>query len=73
MKVYRAQGNFILKEGNVRLSDRIKIREEYFGGIVFNTETGDITEVDHEAYQLLVWLRGIGAANIHSLLRHNSL
>ena len=60
----------MLKKGDVRLSDRIRIREEYFGGIAFNSETGDITEFDHEAYQLLVWLRDTGAADIRSLSRH---
>lgn len=66
-------GNFILKEGAVRLSDDVRIREEYFGGIVFHRSTGDTLEVDHEAYKLLAWLRKTGAADIRALLHQKQV
>ena len=45
--------NYMLKDGAVKLSEEVKLREEYFGGIVFHKNTGDILEVDREAYKML--------------------
>jgi radical SAM protein with 4Fe4S-binding SPASM domain len=43
------------------LSKSIKLRQEYFGGIVFNTRTGAIAEVDREAFVLLTEMRAQGS------------
>jgi len=40
-----------------RLSVRVRLRKEYFGCFVFNAYTGDILEVDHEAFNQLERLR----------------
>ena len=40
-----------------RLSVRVRLRKEYFGCFVFNADTGNILEVDHEAFDLLERLR----------------
>lgn len=66
-------GSHIVKEGSVRLSGQIKLREEHFGGIVFHKDTGDTLEVDREAYQMLVWLQKTGAANIRVLSRQKQV
>jgi len=57
------------KESIVRLSAHVKLREEYFGGIVFHKNTGDTVEVDREAYEMLVWLPKAGATDMRGLLR----
>jgi radical SAM protein with 4Fe4S-binding SPASM domain len=41
-----------------RLAENIRIRREHFGGIVFNTKTGALLEVDREAFVLLTKLSG---------------
>jgi radical SAM protein with 4Fe4S-binding SPASM domain len=58
-----------LKSGTVRLSAGIRLREEYFGGLIYNTATGDTLEVDAEAYRLLQWLRETGSADVRAISR----
>jgi radical SAM protein with 4Fe4S-binding SPASM domain len=64
---------FSPKEGFIRLSNCIRLREEFFGGIVFNRDTGDIVEVDREAYELLAWIQKIGEADAIDLTRHKGI
>jgi len=66
-------GSLILEEGVVRVSDRVRIRQEHFGGIIFHANTGDTLEVDHGAYKLLIWLRETGVADIRPLLRQKQI
>jgi hypothetical protein len=49
--------NAISRDGFLRLSDDVTLREEYFGGLVFHRQTGSTLEVDHEAYHFLSWLK----------------
>jgi len=63
-------GSHMLKEGVVRVSGQVKLREEYFGGIVFHKDTGDTIEVDREAYEMLICLQKTGTTNIRVLSRH---
>ena len=67
------QGNLIAEEGGARLSDHVKIRKEFFGGIAFHTNTGDTLEVDLEAYKLLVWLRETGAVDVRILMKRQQV
>jgi radical SAM protein with 4Fe4S-binding SPASM domain len=71
--IYIRYGNVVLKKGFVRLSNKVRLRPEYFGGIVFNSETGDTVEVDHEAFGLLIWLRKAVFEDIHNLSRHRHI
>jgi radical SAM protein with 4Fe4S-binding SPASM domain len=66
-------GGIIREEGTIRLADHVMLREERFGGLVFNANTGDILEVDREAFNLLVWLRRIGAAGVGELARQKDI
>jgi len=63
----------IREEGAVRLAEHVMLREEHFGGIVLNANTGDILEVDREAFNLLSWLRQAGAAGIGELTRYQEI
>jgi radical SAM protein with 4Fe4S-binding SPASM domain len=56
-------GDFALREGSVKLSDSIRIRDEDFGALVFNTATGDTLEVDNAARAFLLRLRNAGAVD----------
>ena len=62
----------VVRNGAVRLSEKVRLRAEYFGGIVFHKDTGDILEVDHEAFMLLLWLRENGHVELKQL-RHYDL
>jgi len=68
--VFLSHGGVIRDEGKLRLANHVMLREEYFGGIALNTNTGDILELDREAFYLLSWLRRIGAAGIAELSRN---
>ncbi len=48
-----------MKSNLIKLSSRVKIRKEYFGGILFNTNTGDVVEVDREAFKLISIIKDI--------------
>ena len=39
------------------LSEKVRLRSEYFGGLAFNTGNGDIIELDKEAFALLSFLK----------------
>ena len=64
--------NATLKEGYLRLSDNVKLRKEYFGGLVFHKETGTTLEVDDEAYQLLCWLKQTGWVNANAFIHRKA-
>ncbi|MGM0411590.1 MAG: hypothetical protein ACQEQF_12620, partial [Bacillota bacterium] len=38
------------------LNDNIVLRKEYFGGIIFNKNTGTIIDLDQEAFLLLKYI-----------------
>jgi radical SAM protein with 4Fe4S-binding SPASM domain len=52
----------------IKLSDRVKTRKEYFGGILFNMDTGDVIEVDREAYKVISTMKESGAVDMETLL-----
>lgn len=52
----------------VKLSDKIKIRKEHFGGIIFNMVTGDVIEVDREAFTVVSAIKEIEIVVIKVLL-----
>ena len=60
-------GSLITDKGSIKLSGQVKIRHEYFGGIIFHSGTGDIVEVDREAFQVLLALLETGPMDISSL------
>ena len=39
-----------MKAKFIKLSDKVKIRKEHFGGILFNTDTGDVIEIDRGSF-----------------------
>jgi len=59
----------------ISLSDKVRLRREYFGGLVFNTWNGNIVELDREAFALLTFLeQGILTKNdLRSVLVKNKL
>jgi radical SAM protein with 4Fe4S-binding SPASM domain len=59
----------MLKDGAVKLTEHVKLREEYFGGIVFNKCTGDTLEVDRETFEMLAMLQKAGANDMRPLSR----
>ncbi len=52
----------------VKLSDKAKIRKEYFGGILFNMDTGDVVEIDREAFVLVSTMKESGPVDMETLL-----
>ena len=66
-------GGVIREGGKVRLASHVMLREEHFGGIVLNTNTGDILEVDREAFNLLIWLHSVSVAGIGELSRYKDI
>ncbi|MCL2322222.1 MAG: radical SAM protein [Oscillospiraceae bacterium] len=54
--------------GALKLRSSIKLREEYFGGIVFDKETGNIIELDREAFSFLTMVKDLKAIHIDDLL-----
>jgi len=56
----------------IKLSDRVKTRKEYFGGILFNIDTGDVIEVDREAFTVISTMRESGAVDMETLLNLSS-
>jgi hypothetical protein len=43
----------VSKDIYIRLSPGIRLRQEFFGGLVFDPHTGTILEVDKDAFLLL--------------------
>lgn len=56
-----------LKSPHISLSDSVRYRKEYFGGILFNTDTGTMVDVDREAYSLVSLVKSIGIVDINDL------
>jgi len=65
--------SLVIDKRIAQLSDCVRLRKEYFGGIVFNADTGDILEVDHEAFNLLERFRAAETVDINSLLKQEGL
>ncbi len=57
-----------VKSKFIKLSDRVKIRKEYFGGVLFNMDTGDIIDVDREAFTVLSIIKHNELVNMDALL-----
>ncbi len=56
-----------MKPSIIKLSSRTRIRKEYFGGILFNMDTGDVVEVDREAFHVITVLKDAEIADIRNL------
>jgi len=56
-----------LKSSYIGLPHSVLIREEYFGGILFNTCTGTMIDVDREAYSLVLLIKAIGIVDINDI------
>lgn len=53
---------------NLKLSNNVKIRKEYFGGIIFNMSTGDVIEVDRGAFTVISIIKDMEVVNVQALL-----
>lgn len=51
-----------VKSPYLGLSDSVRYRKEYFGGILFNTNTGTMLDVDKGAYLLAELIKGMGVS-----------
>ncbi|MHB1405946.1 MAG: radical SAM protein [Desulfitobacteriaceae bacterium] len=58
-----------VKSPYISLSDSVRIRKEYFGGILFNTGTGTMMDVDREAYLLVELIKTMGVVDVNDLDR----
>ena len=56
-----------VKSPYISLSDSVRYRPEYFGGILFNTSTGTMMDVDREAYLLVELIKNMGVVDINDL------
>ncbi|WP_258361171.1 hypothetical protein [Moorella sulfitireducens (nom. illeg.)] len=56
-----------MRSPHIGLSDSVRHRKEYFGGILFHTGTGAMIDVDREAYALILLLEKIGVADVNEL------
>ncbi|NSW89532.1 MAG: hypothetical protein HPY74_02420 [Firmicutes bacterium] len=57
-----------MKSNLLKLSNRVIIRKEYFGGILFNRDTGDVIEVDREAFTVVSIIKDIEVVYMKTLL-----
>ena len=55
------------KSSNIGLSPSVFIREEYFGGILFNAGTGTMIDVDREAYSLMLLIKNMGIVDVNDI------
>ncbi|WP_291299792.1 radical SAM/SPASM domain-containing protein [Desulfosporosinus sp. BICA1-9] len=53
----------------ISLSDSVRCRKEYFGGILFNTRTGTMMDVDRGAYLLILLIQTMGVVDVNDLDR----
>lgn len=51
----------------VRVSDNVRMRQEHFGGILFNRESGIMLEIDREAFRLVSLIRDMGVVDTREL------
>ena len=56
-----------VKSPYISLSDSVRYRPEYFGGILFDTSTGTMMDVDREAYLLVELIKDMGVVDINDL------
>lgn len=56
-----------VKSPYISLSDSVRYRKEYFGGILFNTRTGTMMDVDRGAYLLVELIKTLGVVDINDL------
>lgn len=57
-----------MKSKFIKLSDKVKIRKEHFGGILFNKDTGDVIEIDREAFTVISIIKDIEVVDVKALL-----
>ncbi len=57
-----------MKSNLLKLSNRVILRKEHFGGILFNKDTGDVIEVDREAFTVISMIKDIEVIDIKTLL-----
>jgi radical SAM protein with 4Fe4S-binding SPASM domain len=58
-----------VKSPYLSLSDSVRHRKEYFGGILFNTRTGTMMDVDREVYMLISLIQTLGIIDVNDLDR----
>lgn len=56
-----------VKSPYISLSDSVRYRKEYFGGILFNIRTGTMMDVDREAYLLILLIQTMGIVDVNDL------
>lgn len=54
----------------ISLSDSVRCRKEYFGGILFNTGTGTMMEIDRGAYLLILLIQTMSVVDVNDLDKH---
>ncbi len=52
----------------VKLAEHIKLRLEYFGGIIFDINSGNILELDPEAFALILEIKKLNSVDLSNLL-----
>jgi len=52
----------------LKLSNRAVLRKENFGGILFNKDTGDVIEVDREAFIILSIVKAAEVVDMKAFL-----
>ncbi len=57
-----------MKFNVVRLSPKVKVRQEHFGGLIFNMDTGDVIDIDREAFIVISMIRDIQVVDVNALL-----
>ncbi|PHJ37716.1 hypothetical protein P378_14625 [Desulforamulus profundi] len=57
-----------MKSNFIKLSDKVKIRKEYFGGVLFNMDTGDVIDIDREAFTVISIIKHIELVDMNALL-----
>lgn len=56
-----------LKSPYISLLDSVRYRKEHFGGILFNTCTGTMIDVDREVYSLVSLIKTVGIVDVNYL------
>lgn len=56
-----------IRSQHISLCGSVRYRKEHFGGILFDTRTGAMIDVDREAYLLVSLLQTMGVVNLNDL------
>lgn len=59
----------------IRLNHNIRLRKEYFGGLIYDRDTGNTLEVDKSTYQFLELIKdkSLKVSDAINLLRQNNI